>query len=339
MAGLLGTALAGALGGGGEAVREGAMLELKKRKQAALAKLDNDLAMKRQDDQQKFTAGENQNDRLFRQSENEAQRDFTAGQNSADRTLRTNLATQQEAGANSRNAAGGWTVVPNQDGGYSRYNTITGETGDVPEGINPSGLGEITKRQELMFKQLGGQIEQIDKQLNDPSAMLDEATRAQLKVKRNQLATQQQDIIGMGGQSGGGDLATRLADTLGAPEEETQQGSQPQDFNAAVQQTQQNRQATEQQQQTEKQQAQIDSQIDDVAGQVQSIFGSRPNGLLGQSSKSLGMSSADKQQKGRALLNEMRALYNDPNTSEFQRRRIAEQLDTLANAGISIEDF
>ncbi|MCD6006918.1 hypothetical protein [Halomonas sp. IOP_31] len=335
MAGLL----AAALGGAGEAVQTNAKLELKKRKEAALMGLRQKYAMEQQNDQQQFTATENDKGRTFQRGERIAGQDFTAAENTADRNLRSNLAAQQEAGANSRSAAGGWTVVPNQDGGYSRFNTVTGETGDVPEGINPSGGGEITKRQELMFKQLGGQIEQIDKQLNDSNAMLDEATRAQLKVKRNQLAGEQRQIIGMGEQSSGGDLATRLADTLGAPEEGARQGGQPQDFNTAVQRTQQNRQATEQQQQTEKQQTQIESQIDDVAGQVQSIFGSRPNGLLGQSSKSLGMSSADKQQQGRALLKQMRTLYNDPNTSEFQRRRIAEQLDALAKAGISIEDF
>jgi len=327
------------MAGAGEAVQTNARTQIKAQKEAALMDLRNRYAMQRQNDQQQFTAGENQADRQLRRDEGQA-----------DRQQRANLAAQQQAGAQSRTNAGGWTVVPKQGGGYQRFNTITGETGDVPEGINPTG-GQITKRQELMFKQYGDQIEQIDKRLNDSSAMLDDQQRAELKAQRNRLESQQQQIIGMQGQQGGGDLASRLANQLNLPadggkpapqggQQGSQSSGQNDNFQSAVERTQQNRQAQQAQQQTEQRQARIESQVDDVTAQVQSIFGQDVRkGLLGISSRAVGMSDADKQQKGRELLNQMRALYNDPNTSEFQRRRIAEQLDTLANAGISIEDF
>lgn len=330
--------LAAALGGAGEAVQTNAKLELKKRKEAALLTLRHRNAMKKQDAQQQFSSDERIASQQYNTDERIAGEDFTTGQNAADRGLSRWQTSTQQAGANARSQAGGWTVTPNQDGGYTRYNTITGETGDVPDGINPA-AGELNTRQELMFKQSGDQIKEIDKLLNDPDAMLDDARRGELKVKRNQLASEQQQIIGMGGQSSGDDLAARLSDTLGTQGQGGAQDGQPSDFNTAVERTQQNRQATQDQQQTQQRQEQIEGEIDNIDGQVQSVFGSRPNGLLGQSSKSLGMSSADKQRKGRELLNQMRTLYNDPDTSEFQRRRLGDQLDTLASAGIPIEDF
>jgi len=337
MAGLLGAAL----GGAGGAIQDNAKAEIQKRKQAALIDLRNRYAMQRQDDQQQFQTSEREAQQNYATQERIAGQDFTAGQNAADRQQRAALAAQQQAGAQSRTNAGGWTVVPKQGGGYQRFNTITGETGDVPDGVNPSG-GEITKRQELLFKQAGDQIKQIDKRLNDSSAMLNDQQRAELKAQRSQLLSQQQQILGAGNAEtsipGLGEFVSSRVGTTKTTEDSQAPDEQPGNFRSAVDRTQQNRQAQQQKQQAEKQADAIDNQIDTIASQVQGVFG-RSGGLLGMNTQSVGMSDADKQQKGRELLNQMRTLYNDPNTSEFQRRRIAQQLDTLANAGISIEDF
>lgn len=142
MAGLLSGAIAGAIGGGGKAMQFNAQSSIEQKREAALEKLRHGNAMERQDDQQQFTAGENEQDRGFRKEERIAGQEFTAGQNQLTREQERQLAVMRESGANSRAAMGrnDWKMMTSSDGKPVRVNTRTGviEAMAVPEGIDLS---------------------------------------------------------------------------------------------------------------------------------------------------------------------------------------------------------
>ncbi|WP_277810698.1 hypothetical protein [Chromohalobacter canadensis] len=323
MAGLLG-AVAGAIGGAGAAVQENARSEIQKRKEQALLDLRNRYAMERQDDQQTFTASQNEQDRSFR-----------AEQSQADRQQRRELAEMQEAGASSRSANGAWTVMPTENGGYTRFNTATGETSSLPEGVDYGAMadGKLGAREELMFKQYGDQIKQIDKALTEDAAMLSDARRGELKAERNRLANQQRQIIGMETQTP--DLVSRLEASLEEPADDT--SGQPRDFDSALGGVKEQRESEQQARDDEARAEALETEVDQIVNDAQGLFGQR-SGLLGRNARSLTTSDDEKNQRAQELVARMRELYDDPALSNFQRQRLTRQINQMAEAGAPVFD-
>ncbi|MHB0775435.1 hypothetical protein [Halomonas sp. WWR20] len=350
---MAGGLLAAALGGAGEAVQTNAKLELKKRKEASLLELRHKYSMEQQQDQQQFTAGENQADRTFRSDERVAGQEFTAGQNAADREQKARLADQQQAGANYRTNAGAWQLVPTEDGGYTRFNTATGDTADVPEGISPKGLlnGAMTERQQAQSKYLQNQIQSIDKQLyGTESAGLGEDQRDKLEVQRNQLQVQLEGMLGMGGSATGGSLADDLVGMRGgtaSPGAAAGVGGEPapQEPTSARGLLQQEQQASQQKQMEGEHKRIVNATAKQAEDLVESVTRQRNGGADSWLAASVNQArnggaiepDAELLSRGQQLADELIQLHDDPSTSDFQRNQIMDALRSLRESGIAVQ--
>lgn len=198
MAGLLGSALAGALMGGGQAVQHNAQSRIEQRRQEALADIKHRYRMEQQDDQQQFTRGENQRDREFQRGERIAGQEFTAGENQADRQLSRWQTGVQQAGAD-RRATADWQLVPLEGGGYGRYNPSTNqyEEANLPEGVRMSGSlnGELSDRDKYQLDGLADRMEAIRTRISDE---MREPTPEE-KAELGRLQGQYDAMLGGGG--------------------------------------------------------------------------------------------------------------------------------------------
>lgn len=204
---MIGGLLAGAMAGGGKAVQQNAQSTLEARRQEALTRLDNELAFERQENQQEFTAGENEQNRAFR-----------AGESEADRAQRLQLAQMQERGANSRAAAGrnDWNMMQTADGTPVRINARTG-TMEPIAGSDKFTFGDggaLTDRQKASIDMLSSEKESIMEQ-SMGSLSEDQATR---------LGEIDEQLESMLGQSGGSGLLDRIRRELGLDGDGSGQG-------------------------------------------------------------------------------------------------------------------
>lgn len=334
MAGLLGTALAGALAGGGSAVQWNAQTSIEQKRQAALNQLDHDMAMERQNDQQKYAT-----------RERVAGEDFTAGQNRLDRTQQIRLADQQQAGANYRSQSDGWSLVPTEDGGYVRYNTITGEKAPAPEGISTAGLlnGAMTDRQQAQVDYLQAQIEaNADQLYGDGSAMLTPEQKAQLELEGNQLRNQLEGALGMGSQRGV-NLLDQLAAMRGGSTEASQgepTGQRPTTAREKIDAAREEDLAQQAKRQTEQRVESLTEQADTLI-ETMTPQGRDDGGVLGVSAAMMesGAYRTDPRfaSEAQAVADELMAIHDDPSTSEFQRRQIMETLSRLQDLGAQLQ--
>lgn len=177
--------LAAALGGAGQAVQTNAKMEIKKRKEAALMGLRQKYTMQQQNDQQQFSTS----DRI-------AGQDFTAQENSANRAQQATLASQREAGANSRSAMAANEIVPTKNGGYGLLNTASGDLVPLPEDVDYQGSGKLTEREDALARNLQTRIEAIDERVSgrDRYRMSSEQIE-QLETERNQYQEQLDGLL------------------------------------------------------------------------------------------------------------------------------------------------
>lgn len=205
MAGLIGTALAGALAGGGSAMKENAMSQIKQRHEEAMTKLDHDLAMERQDDSQQF-----QTDERVAGQEYQTGRDETLqGYEQENANLAHDLKMQQEryrqGQQNARSAAGrqanDWQLVPNDDGGYTQYSPSRNESrpANLPEGVNMGGMnGDLSDVEKRRLDDIDAQTERIMTGPGDVTKDITELSKEQ-KLKLAQLNKTKQSLLGAGG--------------------------------------------------------------------------------------------------------------------------------------------
>lgn len=348
MAGLL----AAALGGAGEAVQTNAKAELKKRKEASLLELRHKYSMEQQNDQQQFSAGQSQKDREFRRGERIAGQEFTAGQNQADRDQKARLADQQQAGANYRTNAGAWQLVRTDDGGYTRFNTATGDTAPVPEGITPNGLlgGVMTERQQAQSKYLQSQIQAIDKQLYGADSLLGDEQKAELELQRSQLQTQLESMLGMGASDAGGTLIDDLVamrnsgGTPAAPDgaEGEPAPKDPASARGLLQQEQQASQQKAQNREHERVVSDITGRAEDVLDKIE---GARVGGYSSprlqdrflEQNGGIGKPNGETLAEAQQLAGELIRLHDDPSTTDFQRNQIMDALRQLRDNGVDVQ--
>ncbi|WP_459871049.1 hypothetical protein [Halomonas shantousis] len=321
-----------------------AQSSIEQKRQEALKQMDHNLAMEQQNDQQQFTS-----------DENAQQRDFTAEQNTADREQKARLADQRQAGANYRTNAGAWQMVPTDDGGYTRFNTATGETAAVPEGISPKGLlgGAMTERQQAQSKYLQSQIQAIDKQLYNSNVPLEGEQKNKLELQRNQLQVQLESMLGMNGGAGGGSLADDVvamrgnaASTPSAPASSDAGAEQaPQEPTSARGLLQQERQASQQKAQSNEHKRVVNATAKQAADLVESITRQRNGGADSWLAASVNQArnggaiepDAESVSRGQQLASELIRLHDDPSTTDFQRNQIMDALRQLRDSGIEVQ--
>lgn len=328
--------IAGALAGGGEAVRDAAMLELNKRKQAALAKLDNDLAMQRQDDSQQFTAGENTKTRDFTTDERNASQDFTSTENARNRQT----TISQNAADRALTLDQGNQLVPNADGtGYMLYNPYTNTTQNAPAGIDPQSLagGEMTERDQAQLDVWSTQAEGLRERISNGLATPDD------KIRLGEIEADMQQLLGGGG---GANLIDTLEQTLDGVDPAG--GNNPIATNISGQPSATgllNSARQEDKRRAAKQETA--ARVDNLTGQADNLIeamtpkGRDQGGVLGVSSAALmpGASRTDPQfaVEAQAVANELIKIHDNPGTSDFQRNQIIDALYRLQDLGVTTD--
>ncbi|MBH8578801.1 hypothetical protein [Bisbaumannia pacifica] len=201
MAGLLASALAGAMMGGGRAMQQNAQSRIQERRDKALKQLDHDLAMVRQNDQQQFTT-----------SEREAGEKFTSSENQLGRRHNTALAEMRERGANRRSAAqiaaqnrrtqmGLLQQGLDAEGNTTWVNPVTGEQFNSPPGFRPASSGELSDVDNARLETINTEIEAAREQLTDETGVRREPTREEVAYIQG-LARQRDAIINRTGGAG-----------------------------------------------------------------------------------------------------------------------------------------
>ncbi|QJQ93904.1 MULTISPECIES: hypothetical protein [Halomonadaceae] len=185
--------LAGAIAGGGQAVQENARSRIDELKQMRLKEMDQKYQTSEREASQDFTAGENQNNRQHQTSERLGGQQFTSGENQANRQSQRELTGMQVGAANQRANAGGWQLVPTDDGGMMRYNTITGETAEAPQGLLASGItgGKMSDREKDAMATLRSQYRDLAGQYD---SMGDVGEKQQVQERLNRVYSQMERI-------------------------------------------------------------------------------------------------------------------------------------------------
>jgi hypothetical protein len=197
--------IAGAIQGLGGAMQHNAQSSIEEKRQTALRKLEHGMAMERQDDQQQFSRGERKAGQEFTSGENATDREFRAGESAADREQRLSLAQMQEAGANSRAAAGrnDWEVVPLEGGGYGRYNPRTNqfENANLPDSARVGDEGDLSDVEKKRFDLLSDDIDAIRERAADEARNL---TKDEAEILAGYI-NDRNAILGSGGSGGSGE--------------------------------------------------------------------------------------------------------------------------------------
>lgn len=226
MAGLLSGAMAGAIGGAGQAVQQNAQGQLEQLRQEALRKVEHKYTMEIQDEQQQFTAGEN-----------EQNRGFQAEQKDLDRGQQRELADMRERGADRRtgmqvSAQSARNLVQGHDeqGNPAWFNPTTGQQVSAPDGFQvprdgPDARGDDWSRQRYEIQWLRDDIEDLEERLDkgDVSGAARLELIDDLDRKRRELGRLRQHSTGRtsagpsrrGGDDEGGDGPLSLEAFLG----------------------------------------------------------------------------------------------------------------------------
>ncbi|WP_043530486.1 hypothetical protein [Litchfieldella xinjiangensis] len=336
----IGGLLAGAMAGGGKAVQWTAMSAIEQKRQEALRQLDHTLSMEKQNDQQQFQTQE----RLGGQ-------EFTSGENRANRQHDTQLTQMRESGADRRTGmqlssadrranAGGWQLVPTEDGGVVRYNTITGETSEAPQGLLTSAMGnggKMTDREKARFEMLKDQAETLRNKQADGFELTTEE-----KARLGQIEADMNGMLGGSAPSLADALEQALAGEGGeaAPDAED---PAPSGADARGLLSQEQRQAEMQQYASEHKRT-VDAQLEQAGAVLDSLDSQRSGGARGDLMRGINQAryggdlepDAQTLEQGQALADQLMQLHDDPQTSDFQRKQIMDQLRRLRDSGISL---
>ncbi|MGQ7248302.1 hypothetical protein ACUN9Y_13325 [Halomonas sp. V046] len=173
---MIGGLLAGGVAGGGKAVQTNALGELESRRRAALAKLEHDQAMVRQDDQQEFSRGERVAGEQYQSGRDETlqgyQQDNTrlthdlSMQQERYRQGQQNYRTNRTISSREAEGSNDWQLVQTDDG-YAQWSPSRNAYRDanLPDGAQMGGQ-ELTSRDEIRIKDLQSRRELIANQLN-----------------------------------------------------------------------------------------------------------------------------------------------------------------------------
>lgn len=328
---MLGGIIAGAMGGGGQAVQQNAMSRIEQLRAEALQKLSHEYDMARQGHDQEFRRGE----RIEGQ-------EFTAGENQANREQNRQLAEMRERGANSRVGAGrnDWQLVPLEGGGYGRYNARTNqfEEANLPPGTQLGG-GELSARDKYRLDDMSSQINAIRKRAGDEMRELTTEEKAEL----GRLQGQFDSLLGTG--RGATPLERLLAgEDLSGEVPASEGGEGPADresvrglLNQEIEEQRNTQEANAARRQYNAARDKADSLIDRIDREL--AGGASPGGLMaginearGQSGQISDSTLAEAQQVAEELL----SLDDNPNISADQRRWIAERLMRLRDAGVPV---
>ncbi len=340
--------LAGAIAGGAKAMQWNAQGQIEEKRKRALMTLEQEMAMERQDDQQAFTAGENDKTRTFQRSERIEGQEFTAGENQADRQLSRWQTGVQQSGADRRAAMGrnDWELVPLEGGGYGRYNTRTGQYEDasLPEGAVMSGAdGELSDRDKYQLDGIADRMETIRDRASDEMRELTPDEKAEL----GRLQGQYDSLLSNSGGStlfqrlmageGGGDAEGEPPPLIAQPGAESpgnaradEDGASASDFLAERRQRQE---AAEQNAEADTRVGQLADQADQLAEQVGPQL--RPGGLINSVRQAAGQ-NGQARQEAQSLLAELSAAY-DAESDDDRRAILARAMGQLQDAGVTLD--
>ena len=338
--------LAGAIGGMGKAMQQTAQGQIEEKRKRALMELEQGMAMERQDDQQQFSRGERKAGQDFTSGENAADRDFRAGESAADREQRLSLAQMQEAGANSRAAAGrnDWELVPLEGGGYGRYNPRTNqfENANLPEGAQ-IGDDDISQRDKLRYGSLSDRAKTLREKQAEGIVPLTPEEKAQL----GQLEAQMEGILGRGSQGGMTPLERLMAGEGGPQQGAATTGSdvptggdQP-TVRGLLSQQMNERQNTQEANEARRAADQASDRADAVLERIDRELagGAIPGRRMANINQARGRGGNVSQEtlaEAQEVAEELLSLDNNPTLSGDKKRWIAERLLRLKDAGVPL---
>lgn len=341
MAGLLGTALAGAMAGGGQAVQQNAMSRIDQLRQEALQKLTHGQAMERQEHQQEFTAGENQADRSLRREEGQLGREHD-----------TRLAEMRESGANRRT---GMTIGARRAEGRNDWQLVRTEDGmvqwspsrneyrqaNLPEGAQMGG-SKLSDRDKYRLDGIADQIEAIRKQAGDEMRELTTEEKAQL----GRLQSQYDGLLGGGG---GATTLERLlagehmADNTATSEEGASRpslgetGGEP-TVRGLLSQQMGERRNTQEANEARRSATLARDKADGVLNQIERIRDAGRSNPNTQHNLMRSTTVPDElMDEARQVADELLALDHNSNLSADQKRWLAERLLRLRDAGVPVD--
>ncbi|GEK48425.1 hypothetical protein HPA02_27080 [Bisbaumannia pacifica] len=342
MAGLLASALAGAMMGGGRAMQQNAQSRIQQRRDEALRRLDHDLSMARQNDQQQFTAGQNQQDR-----------DFRAEQGGLDRSQQRELAEMRERGANRRTSMqigarreegrNDWQMVRTGDG-MVQYSPSRNEyrPANLPEGAQMGG-GELSERDRYRLDGIAGQIETIRERASDEMRELTTEEKAEMGRLQGQydallggggsLTPLERLLAGEGGAQPGGEQGQ-------APRGGSQNGGQP-TVRGLLSQEMEERRNTQEANEARRAATQASERADAVIDRIEREMagGASPGGMMADINRARGQGgsvSDETMTEAQQVAEELLSLDQNPNLSADRKRWIAERLLRLQDAGVPL---
>lgn len=336
--------LAGAIQGLGGAIQHNAQSSIEEKRQAALRKLEHDLSMERQGDQQRFQRGERIEGQEFAAGESQVDREFRAGESAADREQRLQLAQMRESGANSRAAAGrnDWQLVPLEGGGYGRYNPRTNqfEEADLPEGARLGDEG-MSDRDKYRLDMLADQANALRERQAEGIEPLTTEEKAQL----GRIEAQMDAMLG-DGDGGMTPFERLMAGEEGAETGENAPQGDPQVDTSSVRgllsQQLDERRNTQEANEAQRSALQARERADSVLGRIEQEMagGASPGGLMADINEARGkggQASEETLAEAQKVADELLSLDRNPNLSAKQKEWLAERLVRLKEAGVPLE--
>lgn len=336
--------IAGALAGAGQAVKENAQLSLRQRHEEAMREIEHRYSMERQNDQQQFTAGQNQQDR-----------DFRAEQGGLDRSQQRELAEMRERGANRRTSMqigarreegrNDWQLVRTGDG-MVQYSPSRNEyrSANLPEGAQMGG-GELSERDRYRLDGIAGQIETIRERASDEMRELTTEEKAALGRLQGQydallgggggLTPLEQLLAGEDGAELGNEGGQGQASRGGSPN-----GDQP-TVRGLLNQEMEERRNTQEANEAQRAATQVSERADNLLARIQrertgGFNSPRLQDRFLSQNGGVAELSQDTLTEAQQVAEELLSLDQNPNLSADRKRWIAERLLRLQDAGVPL---
>lgn len=333
---MIGGLLAGAMAGGGKAVQQNAQNTLQARRQEALKRLDNELALGRMETENQYQVQRDERQQGYTQENAQMGHELTMEQE------RYRQGQQNSRAAMSRQQQPQWQLVPTEDGGYVQYDPVSNTTrpANLPEGVNMGG-GKLSDREKYQLDGIADRIDSIRSTAEDemrPLTKEEKLDLGRLEGRYNALL-------------GSGDLMTPLERLQAGEAGGGQQGGQPPsgdrqpapDPSSIEGQTRQRQEARRNTQEAIKARREANDARDAADAVLERIErerggGATPGGLLSQVNQAAGRGGVSQETIAEAqrIADQILSLDQNADISDDDRRWLSERLIRLQEAGVPL---
>ena len=350
----------GGIAGAGKAMQDNAMSSIEQKRQEALRRLDHDLAMERQSDQQAFATSEREAGQEYQTGRDETLHGYNLeelgqrhqydmererySQSQQNARHSSSLAASREQGRND------WQLVQLEGGGYAQWSPSRNAYRDanLPDGAM-MGAGEMTSRQKVQLEELQSQRKLIADRLNgdvppDPDTEADlNAQLDTLNARIGRLITPNvgsedvgleldagleslggTDDSGVGG-NGGGDPDNSYSGIIAREQKSREEARAEREKKSEVAKAQNAAKTARQD---------ADRLLEKLDGSMRSY---NPYGFGGTSLSRL--NEADREAaiaEAQQVAEQIKAFENNPHLTPDEQRWMAERLRRLQEAGVPI---